>query len=139
MRQKRAKADTQLALKMFFILGLTWTFDIIAFAIEKHQMTNTEKTQIGSVAMEIALVVFLVINASHGIIFFCLIYFTSANINKIKVWCGLRKARRAFSNYYSSLRHTSTSNRTRATSIQMDTFSKTTQKSFLRSSRMRYE
>ena len=136
-RVKRAKADTHLTLKMFFILGLTWIFDIIAFAIEKHQMTTTQNTQIESVSMEIVLVIFLVINASHGVIFFCIIYFTSANIKKIKIWCGLSRARTAFSNYYSSLRHTSTANRTRATSIQMDTFSKATQKSFLQSSRMR--
>ena len=140
LRQKRAKADTQLTLKMFFILGLTWIFDIIAFAIEKYQMTNTEISQTSSLAMEIVLVIFLVINASHGIIFFCIVYFTHANFKKFIIWCGISKAQRAFSNYYSSIRHTSTANRTRTTSMEMSRFrkhSETTQMSTIRSSRMR--
>ena len=137
---RRANADTQLAIKLFFILGLTWIFDITAFAIEKYQMTKTDISESSNLVIESVLVIFLVINASHGIIFFFIIYCTSANINKIKIWCGIAKAQRAFSNYYSSLRKTSSSNRTRNTSIRMSTFrrhSDNTQSSFIRSSRMR--
>ena len=116
---------------MFFIYGLTWIFDIIAFAIEWYQMANTEISQTSSLAMEIVLVIFLVINACHGIIFFCIVYLNTANIIK---------AQRTFSSYYSSIRHTSTADRTRATSFEMSRFrkhSETTQMSTIRSSQMR--
>ena len=111
LKQSRAKADVKLTLKIFFLLGLTWIFDIIAFAIEPY-----EHIYIG---VQILIIIFLVINASHGIIFFFVVFLTSSTTKKIKIWCGGTNVGRMMTNYYSIIRtSTTTSSRTtRTTSI----------------------
>ena len=54
-------------------MGLTWTFDIIAFAVQPYEQNH--------IGIEILVILFLVINASHGVIFFCTIFFNSENIS----------------------------------------------------------
>ena len=100
-RQSRARADVKLTLKIFFLLGLTWIFDIKAFALEPYELSHIE--------VSILIIIFLVINASHGIIFFFTVFFTSATTKKISTWCGGTNVGRMVSNYYSSLRTTTTS------------------------------
>ena len=68
------------------MLGLSWTLDIIAFAIEPYEQTN--------ISVEILVVVFLVINASHGIIFFFVVFFDKSTIKQMKIWCGKLSASR---------------------------------------------
>ena len=112
----------RLTLKIFIILGLTWILDIVAFTMNSYEQKH--------IAVEILIIIFLVINSSHGIIFFCVVFFTSATIKNVRTWFGrTRSLRRLMSNHYSTFkstsssrsRTTSTSHRTRTTSLGMDT------------------
>ena len=82
MRRLQTKKHGNTTLRMFFILGITWTFDIIAFAIQPYE------TRL--VGIEIVLIFFLIVNASHGILFFCIVYFTSQNIRRTRIWWGTK-------------------------------------------------
>ena len=112
----------RLTLKIFIILGLTWILDIVAFSMDSYEQKH--------IAVEILIIIFLVINSSHGIIFFCVVFFTSATIKNVRTWFGrTRSLRRLMSSHYSTFkstsssrsRTTSTSHRTRTTSLGMDT------------------
>ena len=68
-----------MTLKIFSLLGLTWILDIIAFAIEPYEQSD--------ISVEILVVVFLIINASHGIIFFLVVFFDKSTVKQIGIWC----------------------------------------------------
>ena len=108
-------ADVKVTLKIFLILGLTWTFDIIAFIIEPF-----EQTYIG---VEILVIIFLIINASHGMIFFCVVF--GSNSTKNRMFFGRRNLARTLSHYYSTFRSTTSSRgATRTTSTGTETLTK---------------
>ena len=99
-----------MTLKIFFLLGLTWSLDIIAFALEPYEQSY--------ISVEILVVVFLIINASHGIIFFFVVFFDKSTVKRWRSNVGRR-----VSQYYSTVRSTTTSSsssrRTRSTSLGM--------------------
>ena len=84
--RSRAQSNLKITFKIFLMLGLSWTLDIIAFAIEPYEQTN--------ISVEILVVVFLIINASHGIIFFFVVFFDKSTIKQMKIWCGKLSASR---------------------------------------------
>lgn len=104
-----------MTLKIFFLLGLTWLLDIIAFVLEPYEQSY--------ISVEILVVVFLIINASHGIIFFLVVFFDKSTVKQIEIWCGRSNFGRRVSQYYSTVRSTTTSSassrRTRSTSLGM--------------------
>ena len=104
-----------MTLKIFFLLGLTWSLDIIAFAIEPYEQSY--------ISVEILVVVFLIINASHGIIFFLVVFFDKSTVKQIEIWFGRSNVGNRVSQYYSTVRSTTTSSssrrRTRSTSLGM--------------------
>ena len=108
----------KLTLKIFIILGLTWIFDIIAFSMDSYEQSH--------IAVQILVIIFLIINSSHGLIFFCVVFFTSATIKNMRTWFGRKRSlRRLMSSHYSTFRTrssttTSTSTRTRTTSFGLD-------------------
>jgi len=113
----------RLTVKIFIILGLTWILDIVAFTMDSYEQSH--------IAVQILVIVFLIINSSHGLIFFCVVFFTSATIKNMRTWFGrTRSIRRLMSNHYSTFRSTSSSrsrsntfssNRTRTTSLGNET------------------
>ena len=96
---------------MFFILGLTWTFDIIAFALQPY-----ERSHIG---IDILVIFFLVVNSCHGVIFFCIIFFNSDNVTKMQTTSA--NFRRRISRLTLT---SSTTNATRSTNIELEPLSR---------------
>ena len=92
---------------MFLILGLTWAFDIIAFALQPYQQSY--------IGIEILVVVFLVVNSSHGIIFFFVIFFNADNVTTIRKTSNY--VGRRISTFAS---RSSTRNSTRTTTIELE-------------------
>ena len=61
---------------MFLILGITWILDIVGWVLTAYNQT--------SIICQMLKCVFDFINSLQGVILFCVLYFTNANLKKIK-------------------------------------------------------
>ena len=95
---------------MFLILGLTWTFDVIEFALGSYKQK--------SIAVYVFTNIALVINSLQGVILFCVIVFNSANLRKIRQWLTKTSNITAAGNQVSS-RPSNSINITSSTSISL--------------------
>ena len=95
---------------MFLILGLTWTFDVIEFALGSYKQK--------SIAVYVFTNITLVINSLQGVILFCVMVLNSANLRKIRQWLIKTSNITAAGNQVSS-RPSNSINITSSTSISL--------------------
>ena len=68
---------------MFFILGMTWTFEILSWSFMIYDDSNT--------TLQILASFFDVINSLQGVILVCVMYVNSANLQNMYRWIGKRR------------------------------------------------
>ena len=76
-------------INMFFILGMTWTLEILSWSLMIYDKSNT--------ILQVLTSFFDFINSLQGVILVCVLYFNSANLKKMKRWIGKRRNTRNIS------------------------------------------
>lgn len=74
---------------MFFILGMTWTLEILSWSLMIYDKTNT--------ILQVLTCFFDVINSLQGVILVCVLYFNSANLKRMQRWIRKRRNTRTTS------------------------------------------
>ena len=73
-----AKSNCKTVFKMFFLLGMTWTLDILGWALMVYDQKN--------LGFKISKILIDLINSMQGVILLSVMYFNSANLKRIKRW-----------------------------------------------------
>ena len=68
---------------MFFLLGMTWTLDILGWALMVYDQKN--------LGFKISKILIDLINSLQGVILLSVMYFNSANLKRIKRWWQIWK------------------------------------------------
>ena len=78
-----AKSNCKTVFKMFFLLGMTWTLDILGWALMVYDQNN--------LGFKTSKIFIDLINSLQGVILLCVMYFNSANLQRMRRW--FRKSR----------------------------------------------
>ena len=73
-----AKSNCKTVFKMFFLLGMTWTLDILGWALMVYDQKN--------LGFKISKILIDLINSLQGVILLSVMYFNSANLKRMKRW-----------------------------------------------------
>ena len=76
--RRETSSQCKTVFKMFLILGITWTLDIIGWGL----ITYDEK----NIIFQTLTSLFDLINSLQGVILFGVMYFNSSNLKKIERW-----------------------------------------------------
>ena len=76
--RSEAKSNCKTVFKMFFLLGMTWTLDILGWALMVYDQKN--------LGFKISKILIDLINSLQGVILLCVMYFNSANLQRMRRW-----------------------------------------------------